>query len=86
MSPIKLFEVLRQETRLSLVGSQRLRIYGPARLIRELNDEIDRHADALIALSQEFGVASEPVASAEAILRAPRSSRACRQERGRQWV
>lgn len=76
MTPLELFNLLcAGGARLSLAGSQQLRIDGPKLLVEQLNDEIDRNSDALIALAQEFGVDPAPVAAAEALLRGHRVTR-----------
>lgn len=77
MTPLELFNVLSAGgARLSLGGSQQLRIDGPKRLVEQLNNEIDEHADALIAIAEEFGVDAAPVAAAESILRSLQQPRA----------
>jgi hypothetical protein len=67
MTPLAVYErAVARGLRFYLVGPGDVGIKGPPKVVAEMNDLIDQHADGIVALVEEF---SGPVPEAEALLR-----------------
>ena len=54
-TPLSVYErAIERGLRFHLVGHGEVGICGPGAVVSEMNDVIDRHADALVALVEEF--------------------------------